>query len=172
MNFATDYEDHLRWVEQLTADVLHHAPQPGTQADHFRADLAALLCTSYVAAFECSIKAIFTSFATSKHRILGTVAGYHFKRINSKIQIDRIANEYARQFGDHYRSRFKELVQQEEARILISDKTSMKETYHNLIRWRNEFAHEGKKLATLEEVTRALPIAQIVVRQLDRAMSN
>ena len=170
-DLSEQYASHLTWAEQLTNQVLAHAPEAGPSTDRFRADLAGLLSTSYVASFECCIKVIFTSFAASKHKILGSVAGFHFRRINSQIGWERIADHYAAQFGDIYRKRFREFLVEEEVKIMKTKRVSLKETYVNLIKWRHTFAHEGLCLTTLEEVTEAFPIAKVVIFKLDEAMS-
>lgn len=171
MKFLPTYKNHLDWVDELTSQVDSHAPPPGTPADSFRADLAGLLSTAYVAAFECCIKAIFIEFAAKKHKILGSVAGFHFEKINSAIHVDTIAGKYAYQFGTAYEKAFRQRLKQEEQAILASHKVSMTEAYTNLVKWRHAFAHEGKKLATLEEVKKALPLAKKVIHILDDAMS-
>lgn len=171
MRFFSEYEPHLLWVERLTANVLAHAPPPGPANEPFRADLAGLLSTSYVAAFESCTKAIFTKFASTKHRLLGNVAGFHFAQINSKIHFNTLADQYAGQFGGPYRTKFLELLNAEEASVLASDRVSLRDTWANLLKWRHAFAHEGVKLTTLEEVTVAYPIARRLVIVLDNAMS-
>jgi len=54
---------------------------------------------------------------------------------------------------------------------LAVDKTSMLEAYQNLITWRHAFVHEGKKLASLDEVVLAFPLSKRLVMVLDSAMS-
>jgi hypothetical protein len=63
-------------------------------------------------------------------------------------------------------------MDEEERRILVSNRASMKEAYSNLLKWRHAFAHEGKKLSTLEEVTAAMPLAKRIIVLLDQTMST
>lgn len=172
MTFYDAYEPHLTWVHSLTKDVLAHAPPPGPPHDSFRADLAGLLSTAYVAAFECCVKSVFTSFAKKKRsKILANVVGHQFAKINSKIHWSVLADTYANQFGSIYRTKFLDLLSDEERSVLASDKVSVRETYANVLKWRHAFAHEGKKLTTLEEVTAAYPYARRVITVLDKAMN-
>ncbi|HRK63685.1 MAG TPA: HEPN domain-containing protein [Terricaulis sp.] len=172
MTFYDAYEPHLTWADSLTKNVLAHAPPPGPPDDSFRADLAGLLCTAYVAAFECCVKSVFTSFAKKKRsKILANVAGFHFAQINSKIHWNVLADTYANQFGPIYRTKFLELLNAEEQSVLASDKVSVRETYANVLKWRHAFAHEGKKLTTLEEISAAYPYARRVITVLDNAMN-
>jgi hypothetical protein len=171
MKWAAEYEGHLSWIDGLTSDVLRHTPPTSPDNDLFRADLAGLLCVSYAAAFENCIKAIFTSFASSKHRILGNVASFHFEKINSKIHWQTIGDVHAAQFGTVYRKKYFELLDDAENEFLQQNRVSLKETYSNLLKWRHAFAHEGKKLASLEEAVAALPLSKKVIFVLDSAMS-
>lgn len=172
MSFYAAFEPHLLWVDALTNNVLQHAPGPGPQNDDFRADLAGLLSTAYIASFECCVKDIFTSFARKKRsKILASVTGFHFSQINSKIHWQVLADTYTHQFGPVYRTQFLTLLQKEEQNVLASDKVSVKETYANILKWRHAFVHEGKKLTTLEEITAAYPYARRVITILDTAMS-
>jgi hypothetical protein len=171
MSYLAEFEHHLKWAESLTQDVLQHAPPSGAAADRFRADLAGLLSTSYVAALECCIKEIFNSFARSKHQLLASVTSFHFDRINSAIHCNTIADKYTLQFGEPYRRKFRQLLKDEEAKVLATDKTSMLEAYQNIITWRHAFVHEGKKLASLDEVVLAFPFSKKIVMVLDTAMS-
>ena len=172
MKFQNDYAAHLQWADDLTEQVLKNAPPSGPATDRYRADLAGLLCTAYVAALECSVKAVFTSFARSKHRLLSNMTGYHFRRINGQIGWDIIAERYTAQFGEAYKKRFKEFLNEEEGKSLRDSKISIKETYGNLLQWRHAFAHEGDRLTTLEEVSKAFPTAKIVIFTLDKSMSS
>lgn len=171
MKFRTHYEVHLNWAEALTREVLRNAPSPSPVTDTYRADLAGLLSTAYIAAFECCIKEIFINFAASKHKIAGNMAGYHFEQINSKIHWQVIGDKYAGQFGVNYRKKYYELIADEETVVFKNEKVSLKKTYENLLTWRHAFAHEGKKLATLEEVSKAFPVAKRIIFKVDEAMS-
>lgn len=172
MNHFSSYEAHLLWVEDLTKNVLAHAPPAGPANDSFRADLAGLLSTSYVAAFECCVKAIFNSFAQSKkNKILVSITEHNFAQINSKIHYDAIGSLYIRPYGVSYHKEFVRLIAEKEEELLKNRKLSMKTTYANLLKWRHAFAHEGKKLATLEEVAESYSVAKEVIFITDNALS-
>jgi hypothetical protein len=171
MKFYAEYERHLEWAEMLTKQVLNVAPASNPANDRFRADLGGLLAVSYVAAFECSLKIIFTTFASKKNKILGHVAGFHFEKINSKIHWNVIGNSYAGQFGKNYQDEFFNKLEVKEKEILHIERQSIKETYANLLKWRHAFAHEAKILASLDEVVSAYPLAKNVVLLADEAMS-
>jgi len=171
MKYYSEYKEHLEWARKLTTDVLGFAPPPSPATDSFRADLAGLLCTAYIAALECCIKAIFTSFSREIHAVLGNVAEYHFERLSSKIHIDTIRKVYAGQFGEFYRLKFQELLDNKESEFLTRSGRSLREAYNNLLTWRHAFAHEGKKLATLDDVVSVLSLCEMVIYTLDDCMS-
>lgn len=173
MNHFASYETHLLWVEDLTKNVLAHAPPAGPANDSFRADLAGLLSTSYVAAFECCVKAIFNNFAQSKKsKVLTSVTEHFFAQINSKIHYDAIGSSYIRPYGVSYHKEFLRLIGEKEDEVLKNQKLSMKTTYANLLKWRHAFAHEGKKLATLEEVAASYVVAKEIIFITDTALST
>lgn len=171
MKFSSEYQTYLNWVDSLTANVLNTAPPAGPATDDYRADLAGLLTTAYVAAYENCIKSIFISFAGSKNRILSSMASFHFDKINSKIHYNHIGSTYARQFGENYRIYYNKTLDDKENDYLRTHGVSIKESYSNLLKWRHAFAHEGKKLATLEEVVSCKDISRHVIFIIDETMS-
>ena len=52
-----------------------------------------------------------------------------------------------------------------------TEKLSAKTSFENLIDWRHEFAHAGKRLATLEEAVATEKIARKIIWALDEVMS-
>lgn len=70
-----------------------------------------------------------------------------------------------------YHKEFVRLIAEKEEELLKNRKLSMKTTYANLLKWRHAFAHEGKKLATLEEVAESYSVAKEVIFITDNALS-
>jgi hypothetical protein len=171
MKFAAVYKRYLDRASHLTESVVRYAPPPGDDPSGLRANLAGLLCTAYVAAFECSIKEILTTFASETHSVLGNFVAHNMDRINGRIKIDNISRDYIRPFGDKYEAKFKELIKTTEDTILIQNRKSVRNCYENIISWRNDFAHNGQHLASFEETCDAFPIAAHVILQIDATMS-
>jgi RiboL-PSP-HEPN len=171
MSFATHFSPHLTVIDRLTSDVLRNAPVSSPAADEFRADLAGLLVTSYFAAYECCVKSIFVNFASSKNKLLASVIGRQFEKISGRIKLQIITDEYARQFGETYRTRLVDRIKLLEDEIMGTERLSAKASFENLIDWRHQFAHAGKRLATLEEVIATEKIARGIIWALDEVMS-
>lgn len=170
MTYPVHLEAHLRWIDRLTAEVLRNAPPPGPVGDEFRSDLAGPLATAYFAAYECCIKAIFVQFAMKRHKILAASTGFHFDRLNGKIHWNTIADQYAKQFGETYKNKFLDELNKIETKILASKKVSVKKGYENILTWRNAFAHEGKKLCSLDEVVNTEPVSREIITLIDSVM--
>lgn len=125
-----------------------------------------------VTVYELAIKDIFIEFGTQKHPILGTFTRSYFDRINGRIKIQIIRDEYVKKFGDKYVTRFRKKLDQAETRSLRSSGISIKESYGNIILWRNNFAHEGQipTTVTYSEVTQSYIAGKQVIKCLAETM--
>lgn len=125
-----------------------------------------------VAVYELAIKDIFCNFANKKHGVFGAYVQAHFERINGKIKITAIKDDYIRKFGIKYLTRFVKLLDAKEKEILLQRRVSISASYTNLIGWRNEFAHEGRppSNATLEEVCNAYDLGKEVINCIAATM--
>jgi hypothetical protein len=61
-----------------------------------------------VTVFEMAIKEILVSFADKKHSVFGNYVKKRCERMNGKIQIDNLKDEYIAPFGPKYKERFEE----------------------------------------------------------------
>jgi hypothetical protein len=125
-----------------------------------------------VTVFEMAIKDIFLDFATRKHVVLGNFVEAHFKRINGRIKLSVVTDEYVARFGDRYRTRFSQRLDAAAAAYLRTHRRDIKVSYNNLIVWRNDFAHQGRfnSTTTYSEVVRAYADGKEVVHCLAASM--
>lgn len=125
-----------------------------------------------VTVYELSIKDIFCEFGEKKHKVLGAFTRSYFDRINGRIKIDIIRNEYIKKFGNKYVEKFKEKLDNSEQYWLRTQRVSIKSSYNNIIEWRNEFSHEGKipSTVTYDEITRSYKIGKEVIKCVAESM--
>jgi hypothetical protein len=132
------------------------------------------LAVSSVTVLELAMKTIFLDFSTAKHKILANFCAKHFDRINGRIGLDSIKNDYALRFGIKYQTRFSIALEKLERQELKVNKLSIKASYGNLLTWRNEFAHEGNvpSNASYAEVKRAYGCGQQIMHCLATCMNR
>ena len=124
--------------------------------------------------YEQAVKEIFINFAKRKHKVLGNFTEVYFHRINGKIKIKVIHDEYISKFGDKYQKRFKKKLEKASKDYLVANKRDLKSSYANLITWRNDFAHEGKinSTTTYREVVQAYEDGKEVIHCLAETMTR
>lgn len=137
-----------------------------------RQNYTGLLCVIGVASYELCIKEIFCSFGARKHRTFGSFVDAYFDRINGRIRLKHIREEYLDRFGEKYRNRFDQLLDAEEKTTLRNMGKSVRSCYSNLITWRHQFAHEGQlpNNATFDEAVESFEVGKRVIRTLQASM--
>lgn len=164
------YSDHYK----LTDDLIQHLDQTvaGLTDPFIESRYTGFLAVSSVTVLELAMKTIFCDFAAAKHKILGEFCSQHFDRINGRIGLKTIDQDYLVKFGPKYRLRFQRSVDKLERQHLRAVGASIKASYGNLLTWRNEFAHEGNipSNATYAEVKRAYGCGKTVMDCLAKCM--
>lgn len=159
---ADDYVTHLDATIANIGD-------PFIQSRH-----TGFLAVSAVTVYELAIKTIFIEFAAKKHKVLESFTASYFERINGRIKISIIKDEYISRFGGKYVNKFAKIIEKRENEILKADRSSMLSSYGNVITWRNQFAHEGiiPSTATYDEVKKSYQIGKNVIHCLANAMQR
>ena len=113
-----------------------------------------------------------TGFGTKKHKVLGAFTESYFKRINGRIKIQVIKDDYIKRFGGRYKKRFEKNIEKISKEYLLNNKRDIKSSYGNLITWRNDFAHEGKlsTTATYQEVVQSYVDGKEIIHCLAKTM--
>ena len=102
-----------------------------------------------VTVYELAIKEIFCDFARRKLKVLGAFAESYFRRINGRVTLSDIREEYCARYGKNYADKFKKNLDALTATFLATHRRDIKSAYSNLVLWRHAFAHEGKVPATV-----------------------
>jgi hypothetical protein len=157
---ADDVITHLNGIVPAIADPLLATKYAGFAA------------VAAVTVYELAIKEIFCEFARKKHKVLGKFTESYFDRINGRVSLKNIKDEYCPRFGDVYTDRFKSRLEEAAKSHLVLHRRDVRSAYANLIVWRNDFAHEGKvpATATYGEVTQSYEDGKVVIHTLAASM--
>lgn len=125
-----------------------------------------------VTVFEMAIKEILVSFAEKKHLVLGNVVRSRCERMNGRIQIDAIKQDYIGPFGAKYQKKLDRKIVERVKFVMRSRRRDILVSYKNLILWRNDFAHSGATggNATWAEVVQAYEDGKEIVDCLYHAL--
>lgn len=129
---------------------------------------------SAVTVYEMAIKEIFIQFASKKNKVLGNLVAANFERINGRIKLKNISDDYLFKFGDRYAKRFRRQLDRCEKAYLKSNHRDVKSSYNNLIIWRNDFVHQGRisSQQTYNEVVQSYGDGKEVIHCLARCMTR
>ncbi|WP_338431656.1 HEPN domain-containing protein [Synechococcus elongatus] len=166
------YVNHFQHAD----DVITHlnVVMPTIQDALLQAKYVGFVSVVAVTVYEQALKEIFIDFSQRKHKVLGNFTEAYFYRINGKIKIKVIEDEYIIKFGEKYQRRFKRNLEKCSREYLIAHRRDLKSSYSNLITWRNNFAHEGRinSTTTYEEVVQAYKDGKEVIHCLARSMTR
>lgn len=159
---ADDVIAHLNTVMPTIADPLLQAKYVG------------FVSVAAVTVYEQAVKEILIDFSKRKHKVLGNFTQAYFHRINGKIKIQVIRDEYISKFGDKYKKRFMKKLELASKTYIAATRRDMRSSYSNLITWRNDFAHEGKinSTTTYREVVQAYEDGKEVIHCLANTMTR
>ena len=166
MSFTNRY-DHADIFLQHTDALLASISDPVVQRKYF-----GFIAISAVTVYELAIKDIIFRFSDQKHKVLGNVSRELYKRLNGRISLDDLRTRQLKRFGDRYLDRFNRLLDKQEQASLSSSRVSIKESYANVLNWRNKFAHEGEIANTMTyiEIKEAYQLGKEVIDCLDQAL--
>lgn len=164
------YADHFRHADDVIAHldtVVPAIPDPLLVAKY-----SGFAAVAAVTVYELAIKDIFCDFARRKHKILGNFTESYFERINGRISLRNIKEDYCSRFGVAYVAKFKKRLDTSAKHYLAAHHRDVRSSYGNLIVWRNDFAHEGRApaTATYAEVSQAYEDGKLVIHALAASM--
>jgi hypothetical protein len=159
---ADDIVVHLNTVVPSLADPLLQAKYVG------------FVAIAAVTVYELAVKEIFVTFGTKKHRTFGAFTESFFRRINGRIKIPALKDDYIVRFGERYKKRFETKLQARAVAYLVRTRRDIMSSYHNIITWRNDFAHEGRirTTATYSDVVQAYEDGKEVIHCLSETMTR
>lgn len=166
------YANYFRHAD----DVISHlnTVMPNISDPLLRVKYIGFVSVTIVTTYEQAVKEIFIDFAKRKNKVLGTFTESYFSRINGKIKIKVIHDDYISRFGEKYQKRFNKNLQKASKLHLQQNKRDIRSSYTNMITWRNDFAHEGKmnSTTTYAEVVQAYEDGKEVIHCLAQTMTR
>jgi hypothetical protein len=164
------YTTHFRHADDVVAHL--NSVVPSLPDPLLRVKYVGFVTVAAVTVYEMAIKEIFLDFSRKKHKVLGQFTESYFNRINGRIKISVIQDDYVAKFGKRYVDKFRIQLDTEAKRHMATHKRDLKSAYANLIVWRNDFAHEGRLTAnaTYQEVVTAYEDGKLVIQCLAKAM--
>lgn len=166
------YADHFRHADDV---IIHlNGIVPALADPLLKVKYTGFVAVTAVTVYELAIKEIFCEFGRRKHKVLGKFTESHFERINGRVTLDNIRKDYCARFGDVYADRFKKRLDASAKAHLLRNRRDLKNSYSNLITWRNSFAHEGNvpATATYAEAVQAYEDGKEVIHVLAASMAR
>lgn len=166
------YTDHFEHANSVVTHL--NGIVPNITDPLLRAKYLGFVSVVAVTVYELAIKTIFIEFAKRKHKVFGNFTESYFDRINGRIKIKIIKDEYVKRFGTKYLSRFQKYLDTKTNEYFQTHHRDIKNSYTNLITWRNDFAHEGRinTTATYNEVVQAYEDGKEVIHCLAASMKR
>ncbi|NDV26897.1 HEPN domain-containing protein [Desulfovibrio sp. JC010] len=156
------YSARFTHADDLIADIsnLQRSSEPMLKSKY--AGVVSVLAASV---YECAVKKILLSFARSRDQVFFNYVQKSFSKINARIAIKSLKNDYLKNFGDAYRDAFSDLLETEDDLYLRNTGKSITSSYSNLIIWRHAFVHDAECPinATLEEAIESYELGKKVI---------
>jgi hypothetical protein len=164
------YYDHFRHAD----DVITHLNGlvPTLTDPLLQVKYTGFVTVAAVTVYELAIKEIFFEFGRRKHKVFGKFTESYFDRINGRVSLKNVREDYCERFGEVYVNRFKKRLESATKAYLRAHGRDLKSSYSNLVTWRNAFAHEGNvpATATYAEVIQAYEDGKEVIHALAVSM--
>ncbi|MDR0780257.1 MAG: hypothetical protein LBF16_06130 [Pseudomonadales bacterium] len=166
------YVDHFRHADDVIAHL--NGVVPALADPLLRVKYTGFVTVAAVTVFELAIKEIFCEFGRRKHKVLGKVTESKFDRLNGRVALKNIRDDHCKPFGDVYVERFNKRLDSVAREYLLTHRRELKNSYSNLITWRNKFAHEGSVPATVTyaEAVQAYEDGKAVIHALAVSMTR
>ena len=166
------YSDHFIHAD----DIVNHLNifVPTISDPLLTAKYVGFVSIAAVTVYELAVKDIFIEFARKKHKLLGNFTEVYFDRINGRIKLKSITDDYIAKFGKKYQIRFNKNIEELSTNYFQTNHRDIKSSYENLITWRNDFAHEGhiNSTTTYKEVIQAYEDGKQVIHCLAASMTR
>jgi hypothetical protein len=166
------YRNHFKLADDM---ILHlDSVVDGILDPFITSRYVGFVAVAAVTVYELAIKKIFCEFAQKKHNVFGNFVYKYFDRINGRISLKELQDQYLPRFGDKYLKRFKKKILNTDEKSIKARLGSITSSYGNIIVWRNEFAHEGKipSTPTYDEVKNAYFTGKAVIDCLADTMQR
>lgn len=139
-----------RRIDDLASEMEKFVPIGMKGTDSFRADLAGLLVVTIAACYEDCVKATLVGHAAKRHVDFEEFTERNFSRLSSRVKVNDL-HRYARLFGDAAEERFKHRLRAKKDKLSRRTGINIEKRYEQILNWRHDYAHGGKKNTTISE---------------------
>lgn len=153
---------HLERIDGLFDEINTQVLLGSSRVVDFRADLAGLFVVAVAAMYESCIKDSIVTYASQHGYRFEYFAANSFNRLNSRIRIGDL-NKYAKNFDVSIHGAFNRNLQYRKEKFDKLIGRGLVSSYDQLLDWRHDFAHAGRRNTTLEEAIDTHRIARHVV---------
>lgn len=159
MPFATYFRHADDVIEHMTSFI------DGIDDLFLTSKYSGFVCIAAATVYEMSIKYILLDFARRRDKIFYNYLSTVFLKINARVKIEHLKNDYLKKFGNEYLKKFSDLLDFEDDYVFQNEKSSIKSSYDNILQWRHGFAHNGDAplYATFLEIVRSYNIGKKVI---------
>jgi RiboL-PSP-HEPN len=166
-----ELSDHINRVKRLAQDMNIHVPIGQTKTSELRADLAGLYVVAVAAAYEACVKEVIVNYATRHNEIFGQYALAKYEKLNSRINMKDL-HRYANIFHPSIGENFKKILSKKKSDIDRKIGKDIEKSYDQILRWRHDFAHAGRRNTTLEEAVPTHNLGLRVIYCFDMAFQS
>ncbi len=159
-------------IRNLKRDFDRRFDTASTSDEALLNEIAGMFAVTIVATYEGVVKNTLISYADRCHSDYGNFIAMDFEKSNARVKIEHLKG-YAKKFGirawhppkaSKVSTIFDEQLRNTRTVVERRFRRDMSQSYQNLFDWRNDYAHERKSTATLEDVYRSHQVGQYVVR--------
>lgn len=154
--------DALNRVDELAREIDQHVPASSPSLAGFRSDLAGLLNVTICATYENCVKLILHEYAGRQNALFETYAKNQYEKINSRIDIGDLY-KYSKTFHPQINVEFKNRIAKAKDYYLLRTNNDIVKSYSQILDWRHDFAHAGKRVTTIEEVMKYHKLGKRVI---------
>lgn len=165
----SDLAPILDRIDLLAGEISNYVPiSPATL--QFRGDLAGLLVVAIAASYESCVKETMVNYAARHHVQFEIFAQNNFEKLNSRINLSDL-HRYAKSFDNSIHQKFGELIVERRRRLNTKIGKDFTKSYGQILSWRHDFAHAGKRNTTVKEALATHRLAKRVMYTFDEAFA-
>ncbi|MEW9922495.1 HEPN domain-containing protein [Marimonas sp. MJW-29] len=173
-------EANFKHIRDLARNIDERLNQDSAIDRRIRSELAGMFAVTIVATYESIVKETLIEYAGNFHPKYQFHVEGDFAKMNAKISLDNLKS-YSRQFGLNSWTEpeapknatiFHKLLSERKRVVERRFRKDLSQSYSNLFRWRNDYAHERTAATTFNEVYEAHRVAQYVIRTFVKAFDQ
>jgi hypothetical protein len=163
-----ELSEHFLRVETLVTEMNRFAGPSTRGISEFRADLAGMLTVTMAATYESCVKTSMVSYASRHGSSFEEFVERNYEKLNSRISFNDL-KKYAKTFDDRICSRFVSIVdRRRQVAVRLTGKSPISQL-DQLLKWRHDFAHAGKRQTTIEEAVNTHRLSSIIICSFHKA---